>query len=95
MDRVVEATRDEDYDWLSSVVTPDAVEDLKSVRPLMVGDHTLVYYDDFDGHCQYGLAFEDGTTLHLCVASVWPKCPGRDITEEEAFTNLRLESISR
>ncbi|MBI5950105.1 MAG: hypothetical protein HY865_00480 [Chloroflexi bacterium] len=91
--KVLEAVANEDYQWLATVTTDNALLELKELRPKLSNKYEVVWGDDLAGEYERTLMFDNGTKVFLVFWGSWPNCPDFNVTEEETFENLELISI--
>jgi hypothetical protein len=91
----MEATRQEDYAWLATVSSPQALQELKALQLTITESYTIIPVDDLAGLYEYRVRLADGTTLDVGLISHWPQCPDYNVTDQEIFQHIRLDDISK
>jgi len=92
--RIIEKTIEEDYDWLVSVGHEKVARDLIDLKPKMTASYTIVASDNFGGTYEYSIRFENGTKLYLDLLGQWPSCLDFKVTEEKVLQNIQLIYVS-
>jgi hypothetical protein len=93
LDGVFTASVAENYDWLATVSTPDALEDLRTVQPHVTTGYEIILSDNMLGMYEYRIRFDNGATVYVTLTGRWPSCPDFIVTEREIYQNIQLQSI--
>jgi hypothetical protein len=91
--RVFAATVDEDYEWLATVTSGNALLQLKELQPKLSKKYEIIWGDDLTGHYERTVLFDNGTKVYLSFRGSWPTCPDFNVTDKETFENIELLSI--
>jgi len=91
--RVFEAAANEDYQWLATVTTDNALLELKELQPKLSNKYEIIWGDDLTGEYERIVLFDNGTKVLLAFWGMWPSCPDFNVTEKETFENIELFSI--
>ena len=91
--RIFSATVNSDYDWLATIATKYALQDLKTVQPKVTAHYEITGGDDLGGTYERTIRFDNGTVMYLTYWSNWPTCPDLVVTEQEVFSNMQIMGI--
>jgi len=91
--RVFEAAANEDYQWLATVTTDNALLELKELQPKLSNKYEIIWGDDLTGEYERIVLFDNGTKVLLAFWGMWPSCPDFNVTEKETFESIELFSI--
>jgi len=88
--RIFDAAVKEDYQWLATVTTDNALFKVKELQPTLSNNYEIVWGDDLAGEYERIVQFDNGTKVLLAFWGSWPSCPDFNVTEDEVFENLEL-----
>jgi hypothetical protein len=93
LDGLFEATVGEDLDWLATVSSDEALEELRAAQPFVTTDYEVLLSDDLIGFYERRVRFDNGAVVYIHLYGVWPTCPDFIVTDEEIFQNIELVGI--
>ncbi len=83
----------EDYDWLATISTPEALEEVRVAQHVVTTDYEIVLRDNLTGLYEYRIRFSNGAVVYVTLQGEWHACPDFIVTDEEVLQNIQLMSI--
>lgn len=93
LERVFEAALAEDYAWLATISTAEALEEVRAAQHVVTTDYEVVLSDNLSGLYEYRIRFNNGSVVYVTMQGVWHACPDFVVTDEEIFQNIKLISM--
>jgi hypothetical protein len=90
---VFEAAVAEDYAWLATISTTEALEEVRGTQHVVTTDYEIVLSDNLTGLYEYRIRFSNGAVVYITLQGVWPACPDFIVTDEEIFRDIELTSM--
>jgi hypothetical protein len=94
LDKVFDSIVKQNYEWLSTVSTTEALNQLKEIQPMVTENYKIIRGDDLAGMYERVIQFDNGVEIYLVFFGSW-SCPDFSITEEEVFQRLKLAGIEK
>lgn len=93
LDRLFEATMAEDYEWLATISSAEALGELREAQHVVTTGYEIILRDNLIGFYEYRIRFDNGAVVYVNLQGVWHACPDFTVTEEEIFRNVKLVGI--
>lgn len=93
LQRAFEAALAEDYAWLATISTAEALEEVRAAQPVVTTDYEVVLSDNLSGLYEYRIRYSNGSVVYITLQGVWHTCPDFVVTDEEIFGNIKLISM--
>ena len=88
------AVENEDFETVAQLVDSEvALEDLKTLRPIISTNYELIWGDDLAGVYERSFRFDNGNQVFLNYYGSWKECPDFNVTDEEVREFITLAFI--